>query len=462
MHWPSRRWGRHAWRPAIQASWLWGTLLAFNSGCRCQEQAQDEQVPPPLTELKLLEPKEESAAQAQGRCTVVPGREIMLRARAGEGTDPSSVEVGGGVLFESNVALFAQRVAATTQALVALGGPGRGLSEMGLGQVHGSADAPTALLHQGALFGVVSGNEAMGQTLQVVRVDDPWGKPQIVRGPMISAGRDDSFAASLAISTTGNAVLVWDQYDQSSARSRIWRQTLDAVTLVTKGAAQPLTSSEVDAEEPRLEAGPAGFFLGYVELGASKVIAENDALVDEPARSLHVQLLDMNGAASAPALALSEPNEQLLAFDALVHGAQLYLAYRSGARGNTMEEEVIHLARLGADGAVERGVAQHPLLGPGAPLLLGAQSASRVDASATDGVPWLLARGDETELLLAELIDFNRVEFVSEPALNERLPLGRHGSQILALRAVGLDWAVEIADCAPTKPEIPPAKPGGK
>lgn len=461
MHWPSHRWGRHGLRPATQLPWLWGVLLVFTPGCRCGTQARDEQSPAPAAELKLLEPEEESEVQKRGRCAMVSGRQWMLRSRVEQSAEPVSVEVGGGALLQGNVALFAQRLAGTAQAFVALSGPGGTLREIGLGQLHGSTDPPTALLHEGALFGVVSGNEAMGQTLQVVRIDDPWGKAEVVRGPMISTGRDDSLVASLAIAATGSAVLTWDQFDRSSARSRIWSQSFDAATLVPRRAAQPLSGPQVDAEEPRLEAGPGGFFLSYVELDASKVITGAEALVDEPARALRVQQLDTSGAVSAPALAISEATEQLLAFDTLVTGGKLYVAYRSGARGNTMEEEVIHLVRVGADGAIERGVAQHPLLGPGAPMLLGAQRAG-VGSVVSDEVPWLLARGDETETLLAELTDFNRVELASEPALSERLPLGRYQSQLLALRAVGLDWAVEIADCAPAKTENPSAKPGGK
>jgi hypothetical protein len=411
--------------------------------------------------LKLLEPEGESDLQKQGHCALVAGQPWMLRARAQEGTEPSSVEAGGGVLLQDKVALFAQRVTSTTQALVTLGGPGGALHEIGLGQVHGSTDPSLAVVHEGALFGVVSDNDALGQTLQVVRISDPWGKPEVLRGPVISAGRDDSRAASLAIGATGTAVLVWDQYDRSSARSRIWSQTLDAGTLVVKRAAAPLSSAPLDAEEPHVEAAPVGFFLSYVELDASKVVPGAEALVDEPARALRVQPLDVNGVVSAPALNISEPAEQLLAFDSVTSGTQLYLAYRSGARGSTVEEDVIHLARVGADGAVERSVAQHPLLGPGAPLLLAAPS-SKVGSPTTDAVPWLVARGDETELLLAEVNDFDRVELASEPALSERLPLGRHGSHLLVLRAVGLDWALEVADCARARPENSPAKPGGK
>src|SRR6187402_1619042 len=440
MHWPSLRSGRHGLRSPTRAAWIWGTLLIFSSGCRCAEDAHHEQDRGPLPELKLLEPEE--GERVQGRCAVLQGQAPVVRAHVEGSAEPTSVEVGGGVLSGRNIGLFAQRNDGTTHAFLALFGPLQAVREVELGRVHGAADPPVAVMHDGALLGVISDNEAMGQTLQVVRVDDPWGKPRVTRGPTISAGRDDSWAASLAIGHTGNAVLVWDQYDRASARSRIWSQAFDATTLREKRAPQVLSSPEIDAEEPRLETGPSGFFLSYVELDASKVVAAGDALMDEPARTLHVQLLDVSGIVSAPALSISEPTEQLLAFDALAVGPELYLAYRSGARGNTVEENAIHLARLGAGGAVERSVAEHPLLGPGAPLLLGEQATAPAERSRSGGAPWLLARGEETELLWAEIGDFNRIELAVEPQLNERLPLARHGSQLLALRAVGLDWAL--------------------
>lgn len=433
--------GRSCWE-LLSAVFL-GVLGMFASGCRCDE---GEPVTGRLEtghELPLLDPIE--ASRASGRCTIQVDWQSMLRAAPDAGASPASFDIGGAVLTPEAFAVVGHRVAEGTRNVLAVGGAGLGLVETDLGSVHGAADPPLNLLKDGVLFVLLSDNDAAGQTLQIIRVDSPFQRPHLTRGPTISAGRDESLAASFAVGNDGTLVLAWDQLDPGSSHLRIWGLQFDATTLLPSTKPRALSESSEDAEEPRIQASPRGFFLSYVALGSSSEATKKEGLVVEPHRSLRIKLLDP-GLGSTQALPLSDTDQQILAYDAVGSGPNFYIAYRSGSSGSTVEGEGIDLAVVGADGVVQHGHARHELLGPGAPLLLS-------DAARP---PWILARGTDAEVLLAEFEDVASVEFEVEQKLSERLPMARSASKLLILRSVGLDWAVEIADCAPSQPKMAP------
>lgn len=412
-------------------------LAGLLSSCRCE--AKPEPVSQPLDnpELSLLEPLSNAPAEAE-TCSQMALPEQLLRATSLHDAAASSIEVESGVLSKSGYALFSYRSNQETQWLVAVGTDRDTLVEIPLGRAIGMVDAPVGIIHNGALLILLQHNEAMGQKMQLVRIDSPFHEPKVTRGPSVSIGRDESPFASLAVASGGMGLLVWDEFDRAADRSRVMGLGFDPMTLKELNAPRILSLTDEDAEQPKLLPQGEGFSLNYLHLTIEPAAANDEALVVEPKRSLQSRLLDGLGRPSSESTRVSEEFEHVLAFDAAEIRSGWLLAYRSTRAGNTVESSGISLAQVRLDGTVIRGRAEHAQLGPGAPVLLGHPSKN----------PWLLARGSDAELLKAEVSDVADVRLHAESALVETIPMARFEERLLAIKPVGLDWSVVHFDCS--------------
>lgn len=415
-------------------------LTMLTSGCRCEARPEEG----PKTEqheLPLLEPLSQATAQAD-TCVQVALPERVLRSGSLHDASASSIEVESGALAEWGFALFSYRSSKETQWLVATATEQSPLLEIPLGRAIGSVEPPLGVIHNGALLVLLQDNEAMGQRMQLIRIDSPTQEQKITRGPSISIGRDESPAASLVVSSGGTALLVWDEFDRASNRSRVMGLSFDPQSLKEKGPARLLSLKDEDAEQPKLVPQGEGFSLTYLKLTTDPSAASDDALVVEPKRSLQVRILDSQAQPSTEPARISEEYEHVLAFDAAENGSGQLIAYKSTRTGNTVEGSGISLAQIGPDGAIVKGQTEHDQLGPGAPVLLGHRSKH----------PWLLARGLDAELLKAEVSDVADVKLHAENGLAETIPLARFEQRLLVIKPVGLDWSISYFDCPERAP----------
>ncbi len=417
-------------------------FLQTLTSCKCDADVEMEATLTRPEDFTLLDP-DEGPSDPGSRCRPAIKEPYVLRAQPSGGSDPSSVEVSGGAFHSGGFSILGTRTSDSTQALLGLSDGLASLREVDLGRLLGAVEPPYGFGLTDAILVLVQDSDAMGRRMRLMRVDLERTAPRVTRGPELSVPRDDSAVVSLAVSSDHAGLLVWDESDKSSLRSRIVGLPFDARTLKESGSLVVLSDEDEDAEEPLLVAGHTGFVVSYVRLKIdSNSGAEDEPLVREPERVLVAKRANASGSTTSGAELISAGGEHVLAFDAVAAGESILFAYRATRVGHTIDEDAVTLARLALDGSVTRGLAEHQRLGPGSPILL----------SEPGRTPWLLSRGRDAETLLAEVSDLAEVQFHNEPLLDEHIPLSRSGDQLLSMKPFGLDWAIETFDCATTAP----------
>lgn len=417
-------------------------LLVSLSGCDRKQTAEDS-AESELKELPLLEPLAQRGKEGKHCVISAATRWATLRAQGGR---ESVVEVGEAVPVAGGFAVSILESGAQAEAAV-FWTNGRGREQwISLGRVHGAVEAPLLAVHGKTVIAAVMDSDASQMTLRLIQITGLEAQVKLVRGPEVLAQRDESQGLDLLVfkgDSAGAGLLVWDHFDKSSSRSQIRALSFSAATMKAEGREFAISSPELDVVSPRLAAGEQGVFLSWLRYGKMPKIGalgatDSGGLIEEPPRQLEALMLRVDGRVLQAARPLSEPGKRVSAYDLTVHKSDLIVAYRGNDVDGQLGDVPINLLRLGPDGAVHRGAAGHSLLGPGAPLLLGQEAEE----------PWLAARGQDQELLLARISEVSSgVELQPETELSGKIPLTRAGSRLLTMRSEGINLKLGAADC---------------
>jgi hypothetical protein len=281
-----------------------------------------------------------------------------------------------------------------------------------LGAVHGDPDPPLVASDGGRVLAAMETSDAAGRVVELYRVAPASDAPE--RGAEILGVGDTG--VGLAVGEK-SSVLVWSPSKDPTMALRLASTSGSAPGPVVRQRDLPGTN---DAESPVVRARPGGFWLAWIaekpsaDAGArdQDASAEETRPLDARPRVLRVMLLDADGAPSGAARAVSGDSSHVIAFDAatLDDGA-LALAWREDDAAPGGETGNSELARVGADGAIQRGRAADETFSAGAPALVREEGRpARV---------WLAAPGEEDRMRLA-LLQPNAVSttgFVADDAL---------------------------------------------
>jgi hypothetical protein len=286
---------------------------------------------------------------------------------------PFATSLGSGLALPGWFAGTGLRTrAGGSEAFVALvpasGAPGALVS---LERVHGDVDAPLVAGRGGELVALVPDSDAGGGMLRVARIE--LASKRVTNGAQIT-GVDHDAGAALAVSEQG-ALVVWGAGKPGASSLRAARLDLEKGAALAAPADLAGTSG---AEAPALVARPGGYFLAFIaerpiaDAGARpEAGVEPEQLVDLGPRVLMAVPLDANGTPSAAARAVSGDAAHVVGFDAvaLPDGA-LGVAWREDAATPGVEGGALELARVGVDGAAQRGRIDDEDLSAGLPTLL--------------------------------------------------------------------------------------------
>lgn len=438
-----RNFKRSGWRLVVFAS----VLLAQVS---CDRKDEGKKAPVDEVELPLLEP-EAARKNLPSRCSPVSeSRPFVLRADSGDSKrSASAVEVGDVIALGDAFAVAGLRSGAATSVFVTwVDGYGK-QKTIDLGKVHGAVEPPLLAATGSNLIVAVTDNDAMSTRIRLARIADPQGEGQVTWGPEVQARRDESAGVSLAVlrgkpGSEPRALLAWDDFSKASSRSQVRGLWFSPRSMQATGGPVALTPAEQDSVEPKIAPRPGGgawlTWISYAEMQSPSGPRELDSpLVEEPPRMLNVAVLGGGDSKFGASHVLSPLQARVLAFDAAPQGDELLVAYRAEDPQQTLDQSSIRLSRVTPGGAVTEGGLSAAQLGPGAPLIL---------SSSSSGASWLVARGEEQQLLLGEIDKgLNVPDFGEEPSLEGQIPLLRRENRLLLMAPDGLDLRFSQSDC---------------
>jgi hypothetical protein len=424
-------------------------IVTLASGCR------SKRAPEPAASARASSAPAEAAPPSRCRA-VAPGPSLSL----GEGGEtpagrepeddeeerelPFATSLGSGLALTGWFAGAGLRArGGGSEAFVALvpasGAPGAVVS---LERVHGDVDAPLLTAAGEALVAVVPDSDAGGGMLRVARVE--LATRMVTNGPQIT-GVDHDAGAALASADQGGALVVWGAGKPGASSLRIARLDLG------EGAAlgQPTDlSGTTGAEAPALVARPGGYFLAFIaersppDGGVRD--AGDDTLVDLGPRVLMAVPLDAHGKPSGAARAVSTEQAHVVGFDAvaLPDGA-LGLAWREDSTTPGVEGGALELARVGLDGASQRGRIDDEDLSVGLPTLLR--------DPAPGGRVWVAVRSaseaSRVGLLLPNALGVESL--TGDPLRRGAEVRAASESRLLVSRSRGRSIELELVECRP-------------
>ena len=393
---------------------------------------------------------------------------------------PFAVNVGPGVGLDHGFAVTAvDGRGGKSQAVLALMNvdtqQGRKLD---LGRVYGDADPPRIAGNAERLVLAVADMDASGRTLSLARVDAPLTQPRLTRGGEIPVVQNPATVFSLAVDGD-QGVLVWDQADRGTENNQIALAAFSVQSLALPTKPQILSSKHGDADSPNVIARPGGYWVAWIQAGASgarpppgkgattpshakgeSTDDDNLKLVDMGTRELQVLTLDAKGRPLGKPVRVSEGASHVVAYDMnlLDDGAAL-LAWRDDDRAPGVESQIVRLARAGLDGHVENFRIEDESIGVGVPQLLIDTTAPAADRA------WLaiINTGDKTSL--AKLLPNGKPlgAVVADADLGVASPVVRHQGRLLLVRQRGKGVDVEALHCmlnGPIEGQPPPSASG--
>jgi hypothetical protein len=205
-----------------------------------------------------------------------PGGDATGEEPAEDQPAPFAVEVGRGTAYGGGFAAGALRQAegGTIAMVVTMAADGTGGKLVRLARSRGDLDPPVVTGLGGALLAAMLEPNAGGRAIKIAKVDGD----QVTWGAELSEGRDESLALDV-VSSGDRAVIVWDDVTRDGKRSQILMASVDVGSLRSVTSPRPISKARVDAEVPRLEARPGGYWLAYVarsEEGAKKKADDED------------------------------------------------------------------------------------------------------------------------------------------------------------------------------------------
>ncbi len=426
--------------------------------------ACDRKKDEPMPEASASAPSKE----APPRCIARPStKSFSIRGgdqAAGEvvaGIDqPFAVEIGSGVALAEGfaVAALGERDK-SSHALVAITNPEATRGRLvDLGPLHGQIEPPHLAVSPAGLLAAVVDNDASSSTLRLARLDEVGDRIDVVWGPEVQQGRDDSNAASLAASGKG-AVLVWDDRDSSRGHSVLRGIHFDPSDFERATKPRDLSPPDDDAEAPAVVARPGGYWLAWVSYGKlpkspAKTPAtgqvESDAdegdlsepgIVDIVPRRLRLAPMGADGLLAGEPRFLSPEGSHVLVFDLVpAEDGGVFVAWRDDPTAFGSEGGTISLARVGPDGSVKNHEAADERVGAGLPFLLRDEST---------GSAYVSVGGAEGATLLGLLEPDGSVrDFEPERALRSRQTLAVRAGKVLVGMPRGRDVELGIVTCS--------------
>lgn len=382
---------------------------------------------------------------------------------------PFAVEVGAAEPHGDGFAVAALRTqAGKTGAVVALIGRDADSGKVvELGRTFGDAEAPRLASRAGKLVLAVPDNDAGGGTLRLANLrgsDVTWGAD-------IEQGRDESQVFDIELSES-RGLLVWDEWDESAEHGVVRAVSFEPSDLGNATRPRTLSPDGDDAEAPRLARRPGGYWLAWIsrqppERPADRPKARrqkkgakpapepaepppDDPVVDLGRRWLRIAPLDQNGALLAEPRDVTGRQAHVLVFDlAVLPSGGAVLAWRDDPTSPGVERGAVHLARVGAGGAIEVSTLEDEAVGAGTPTIV-------VDVAPRPGAPSLwLALGsitDSTRLLALGPDGRPRDALAGEPAVGNAEPLAMTGGRLLLSRPRGLAVELSGVRCSPGAP----------
>ena len=437
------------------------------------------------------------ATLAKGpRCRTTPVRTFSIGERAptqprgdagGDEDDdqelalPFAVEIGSALPTPGGFAIAGLRsTAGGSGAFIAFYDVPSGAGRMvELGRTYGGADPPRLAAHGARLVAVVPDSDASSGRLRLASIGAGASPPGVTWGGEISASRDESAAFSVELGES-RGVVVWDEFDKKHRRGIIRASSFDAANIATLTEPRTISPETRDAEAPRLQPRPGGFWLAFTarpsappdkRLPVAKTApgasarSPADAGMDESVlrvgqRGIDVVPLDANGSPTAEPRSVTLPRAHVMAFDigAGADGA-LLLAWRDDDTAPGAESGAVYLAKVMPDGAITRSVIEDDQGGAGVPsLIVDRQRPVRAGAHPL----WLaLASVSDATRLGAlspagELLD----TLGSDPLLSNAEPLALRDGRLLLGRPRGLAVELNLIDCTPGAAPAP-ARDGG-
>jgi hypothetical protein len=376
---------------------------------------------------------------------------------------PFSVEVGQALAYPSGFAVAALKSSArSTQAVVALVdtqvASGRSID---LGSVHGAAPPPRLAVGPRGIVVAVADSDASGGTVRLGAIQDPARAAKVSWGREPEEGWDTSGTFDVGCNDS-HGLLAWEEAARGSACSRINSVHFDPDTLAPSKAAVVSTRG-ASAEAPRIVSRPGGFWLAWISRpgcvegravrgrGGQSTDDEHGAALVLGAGALEVVRMGSRGERSGEPVRVTTPQAHVIAYDivALPDGGAL-LVFRDDAASPGAERGLVRLARVGADGTVERTELEDEAIGAGVPSLL-------VDAQSAGGpLVWLALEGLSEGTRLARLSPSGALlgGLEAEPAVGGGDVLSAQRDRLLVGMPRGRAVELSIIKCRVDKPRV--------
>ena len=271
-----------------------------------------------------------------------------------------------------------------------MGRSGENGKKIDLGRVYGDADPPHIAGDSRNLVLALADMDAAGRTLRLLRVEEPSGAARLVRGAEISVAENSS--TSFSIATQGeHGIVAWQDTDRKTGVGLVAFSQFSVEGLSFGRKPTIASSGKSDAESPQVVSRDGGFWLGWVQSVPSKRVERgakgnapsrgeaNKPAPDEPGlpavelgvRELYITAIDNEGRAVAKPLRVTETPVHAVTYEMATLGdSSALFAWRDDDTSPGVESQVVHVARVGLDGHVERFRMEDESMGVGAPQLL--------------------------------------------------------------------------------------------
>ena len=416
------------------------------------------------------------ASQLLFRCApVIAGAQFALGSAQGpddeddSGLDvPFGINVGQAMGFEGGFVVSAiDGRGGKSHAILGILGPnaenGRRID---LGRVYGDADPPGIAGNARNLVAALADMDAAGRTLRLVRIDELATAAKVTSGTDVSVSLNPLTVFSIAVNSE-RGVVVWEEPDGRTEKGHIVAAPFAVQNLAMPKKPLVMSGRTADAESPRVVSRSGGFWLAWVQSGASKpseapakrgmptagkgsrrTSAEDEPMppaVDLGTRDLYAVALDVEGHTIAKPLRVTEGASHVVAYDlAVLDDGTAILAWRDDDTSPGVESQVVHVGHMGLDGHVEHFRIEDDSIGVGAPQLL-------VDtaAGANDKV-WLAVGNTGEKVSMARLQPNGNPTpmIVGDTDLGVSNPLVRFAGSLLVARQRGKDVDLEPLKCS--------------
>jgi len=439
------------------------------SACKDRPAPPESSAPQPSAAL-ASEPVPHCAEVSPGRFFLVgePGAAASENDADGIAL-PFAVELGAAVGTPRGFAVagLRERGEGTGAFIALIGFDTRGGRIVDLGAIHGNVDPPKLVSAGSELFTLVAESDAGGRTLRLGRLRHSGKHTDLTWGAELPQRRGESQAAALAVSES-RGLVVWDEWVNTAGRSVVRASSFSIQEPSQAESPRLLSPEESDVEGPQVVGGARGYWVAWIshtsydppDAGSARSghqrgrRAEPEAIgsaepsrpvVDLGQRWLEVARLDAAGKAGTPPLLVTPRESHVLVFQlALAPNGNAWLAWRDDHTCPGVERGKVSLARVSADGSIERNVVEDQRLGAGAPTLL-------VDAEPPPGrePAWLGLGAVDGATELAVIERNVRLGTPLQPAIGIRgaEPLVLRGGRMLLARPRGKAAELSVVEC---------------